>query len=242
MEFQHIWIQMSELPDNRIGSLTTCKLTCLAFLGRVTKSNLHITEGWECLFFTCQGEHSNQRHCRCSGSLFSILWAVLCLADQSYLTLRDPMGCSPPGSSIPRYSPGKNTGLGCHALLQGIFPTQGLDPGLSHCRRILYHLSHQGSPWILEWVAYPFSRGSAQPRDQTGVSHIAGGFFTNWTSWEAHILPSLTQKLNFEHQSSFYHSFFLLVSLTSAYRQLSVFLRPPIHAPAYTQSEIQDTW
>ena len=45
------------------------------------------------------------------------------------------------------------------SLLQGIFPTQGLNPGLLHCRRILYCLSHQGIPKILEWVAYPFSRG-----------------------------------------------------------------------------------
>ena len=50
--------------------------------------------------------------------------------------------------------------MGCHALLQGIFPTQGSNPGLPHCRWILYRLSHQGSPRILEWVAYPFSRGS----------------------------------------------------------------------------------
>ena len=46
-------------------------------------------------------------------------------------------------------------------LLQGIFPTQGLNPGLLHCRWILYQLSHKGSPRILEWVAYPFSRGSS---------------------------------------------------------------------------------
>ena len=46
----------------------------------------------------------------------------------------------------PWSSPGKNTGVGCHSLLQGIFPTQGLNPGLLHCRRILYHLSHQGNP------------------------------------------------------------------------------------------------
>ena len=44
----------------------------------------------------------------------------------------------------------KNTGVGCHALLQGIFPIQGLNLGLPHCRRILYHLSHQGSPRMLE--------------------------------------------------------------------------------------------
>ena len=52
-------------------------------------------------------------------------------------------------------SPGKNTGVGCHALLQGIFPTQGSNPGLLHCRQILYQLSHEGSPRVLEWVAYP---------------------------------------------------------------------------------------
>ena len=52
---------------------------------------------------------------------------------------------------------GKNTGAGCHALLWGIFPTQGSNPGLLHCRWILYHLRHQGSPRILEWLAYPSS-------------------------------------------------------------------------------------
>ena len=54
--------------------------------------------------------------------------------------------CSAPGSSIHGDSPGKNTGVGCHALLQGIFPNQGSNPGLPHCRQILYPLSHQGSP------------------------------------------------------------------------------------------------
>ena len=56
------------------------------------------------------------------------------------------MDCSPPGSSVHGDSPGKNAAVGCHALLQGIFLTQGLNPGLPHCRRILYHLSHQRSP------------------------------------------------------------------------------------------------
>ena len=74
----------------------------------------------------------------------------------------------------------QNTGVGSLSLLQGIFPTQGLNPGLPHCRQILYWLSHKGSPRILEWVAYPFSRGSSWPRNQTRVSYIAGGFFTNW--------------------------------------------------------------
>ena len=82
-------------------------------------------------------------------------------------------------------SPGKNTGVGCRALFQGIFPTQASDPGLPHCRRILYCLSHRGSPMILEWVAYPFSRGSSLPRGQTRSSWIAGRFFTRWATREA---------------------------------------------------------
>ena len=61
-------------------------------------------------------------------------------------TLCNPMDCKLPGSSIHGDSPSKNTGMGCHALLQGIFPNQGLNPGLLHCRRILHSLNHQGSP------------------------------------------------------------------------------------------------
>ena len=88
-------------------------------------------------------------------------------------------------SHSPWNSPGQNTGVGSLSLLQGIVPTQGSNPGLPHCRWILYQLSQQGSPRILEWVAYPFSSGSSQPRNWTGVSCIAGGFFTNWTIREA---------------------------------------------------------
>ena len=76
-----------------------------------------------------------------------------------------PMDHSTPLTSVCEDSPGKNTGVGCHALLQGIFPTHRSNPGLSHCRWTLYHLSHQGSPRILEWVTYPFSRGPSQPRN-----------------------------------------------------------------------------
>ena len=77
-------------------------------------------------------------------------------------------------------SPGQNTGVGSLSLLQGIFPTQGLNPGLLNFRQILYQLSHQGSPRILEWLAYLFPSGSSQPRNQTWVSCIAGVFFTSW--------------------------------------------------------------
>ena len=106
-------------------------------------------------------------------------YAVLCLVGQSSPTLCDPIDCSWTGSSVDGDSPGKNTEVGCHALLQGIFPTQGTNPSLPHCRWIFYHLRHQGSPWILEWVAYLFSRGSSWPRNQTWISWIAGRFFTS---------------------------------------------------------------
>ena len=85
----------------------------------------------------------------------------------------------------PWNSPGQNTGVGSLSLLQGIFPTQGSNPGLPHCRQILYPVEPQGSLRILEWVAYPFSSGSSWPRNRTGVSCIAGGFFTNWAIREA---------------------------------------------------------
>ena len=107
------------------------------------------------------------------------------LVTQSCPTLCNPMDCSLPGSSVHGDSPGKNTGVSCHALLQGIFLTQGLNPGLSHCRWILYHLSHEGSPWILEWVAYPSPRGSCQPRNWTGVFYFTGRFFNCWATREA---------------------------------------------------------
>ena len=94
--------------------------------------------------------------------------AVLCLVAQLYPTLCSPTNCSQPGTSVHGDSPGKNTGVGCHALLYGIFLTQGSNPGLPHCRQILYCLSHQGGPRILEWVAYPFPRGSSQSKNCTG--------------------------------------------------------------------------
>ena len=85
----------------------------------------------------------------------------------------------------PWNSPGQNTGVSNLSLLQGIFLTQGSNPGIPHCRQILYQLNYKGSPAILEWVAYPFSSRSSWPRDWTRVSCIPGGFFTNWAIREA---------------------------------------------------------
>ena len=70
----------------------------------------------------------------------------------------------------PWNSPDQNTGVGSLSLFQEIFPTQGSNPGLPHCRQILYQVSHKGNPRILEWVAYPFSSGSSWPRNQSGIN------------------------------------------------------------------------
>ena len=111
----------------------------------------------------------------------------------------------PHGLYSPWNSPGQNTRVGSLSLLQGIFPTQGSNPGLLHCRWILYQLSHKESPRILEWVAYPFSSGSSWPRNWTAVSCIAGGFFTNWAMREAWGEPY--QELNLSTSWSYTSNF-----------------------------------
>ena len=79
-----------------------------------------------------------------------------------------PTLCNPYGLYSPRNSPGQNTGVGSPSLLQEIFPTQGPNPGLPQYRRIFYQLSHKGSPRILQWVAYPLSRGFSDPGIELG--------------------------------------------------------------------------
>ena len=108
---------------------------------------------------------------------------------QSYLTLCDAMAC-------PWNSPSQNTGVGSLSLLHGIFPTQGLNPGLPHCRQVLYQLSHRGSPRITQWAAYPFSRGSSQSRNQTRVSCIAGRNLYQLSDQGDSMMPKLTHLVN----------------------------------------------
>ena len=82
------------------------------------------------------------------------------LVTQSCPTLCDPINWGPPGFSSGSWnSPGKNTGVGCHSLLQGIFPTQGLNPGLLHRRQILYHLGYR----IVRQTACPGSNNTMDP-------------------------------------------------------------------------------
>ena len=111
--------------------------------------------------------------------------SVLCLVARSCLTFCDPMDYNPPGSSVSGGSPGNNTGVGCHALLQGVFPAQGSNPGLPHCRQILYQLSHQGIPSYLCYIGpaithflFPFfvaSVSGKEPRHFLGILHAKVG-------------------------------------------------------------------
>ena len=98
----------------------------------------------------------------------------LCLVSQLCLSFCDPMDCSLPSASVHGDSPGKNTGMGCHALLQGIFPTRGLNPCLAHCWWILYCPNHQWSPkqtwpWCTGW------------RSNRGLPHGRREFY-HWTT------------------------------------------------------------
>ena len=115
-----------------------------------------------------------------------------CLLKVKWSESRSVMSDSlwPHGLYSPWNSPGQNTGVGSFSLLQGIFPILWLNPGLPHCRWILYQLSYKGSPRILEWVAYLFSSRSSQPKNQTGVFCITGRFFTNWATREAPLIKA----------------------------------------------------
>ena len=91
------------------------------------------------------------------------------LVTQLCLTLWDPMDCNPPGSPVHGDSPGQNTGVGCRFLLHGIFPTQGWNLSLLHCRQILYRLSYTVLMQQLVWFKdlgcrWPFRPGDPQPR------------------------------------------------------------------------------
>ena len=141
----------------------------------------------------------------------------LCCAGLSRSVVSDslwPVDCSSPGSPVHVASPGKNTGVGCHAILQGIFPTQGLNPGLPHCRWILYHLSHEGSP-RLEWVAYAFSRDLPDPGIEPGSPELQ---VTSFFFWQMTSLPAeLPGKPHYARNSFFkkaLHKNFVVDSLS----------------------------
>ena len=138
---------------------------------------------------------------------------------QSCPTLCDP------GLHSPWNSPGQDNGWVAFPFSRGIFPAQGLNPGLLHCRWILYQLNCQGSPRILEWVAYPFSSGSSQPRNQTKEcllipqkSLVCGssGVIIQWkkpvSNW---------RKYSFSRRLPFYRGYVRSDPLSSVFSQLA---------------------
>ena len=98
------------------------------------KCGLAIRARWE---HRCEPEPS----CPYSFIRSKVKWSRSLMSD----SLR-PHGMQPTRLLYPWNFPGKSTRVGCHFLLQGILLTQGLIPGLPHCKQMLYHLSHQGSP------------------------------------------------------------------------------------------------
>ena len=86
-----------------------------------------------------------------------------------------PHGLYPPSLLRPRGSPGKSTRVSCHFLLQGIFPTQGLNPGLLHCRQILYHLRHQGMRIKLGKHVGCLKPAQKRSADQALLTHLHCG-------------------------------------------------------------------
>ena len=125
----------------------------------------------------------------------------------------------PHGLYSPWTSPDQNTGVGNLSLLQQIFPTQESNWGFLHSRQILYQLSHKGSPRIMKWVTYPFSSRSSQPRNQTRVSCIVGGFFTNWA-----IRKHFSMYENM--QESALTEIILLICISPIWGQYPVFSQP----------------
>ena len=99
-------------------------------------------------YVNVQSEQTHKHTKLRTSTIYRILIVYLCCAVLRPLVMTDcdPVDCSSPSSSVHRDSPDKNIGVGCHALLQGIFPIQGSHPGFPHCRRVLQCLSHQGSP------------------------------------------------------------------------------------------------
>ena len=161
-------------------------------------------------FFTLQLTLEQHRFELCCGSTYmKCVWLVT----QPCLTLCNPIDYSLPGSLVHGDSPGKNTGVGCHALLQEIVPTQGSNPGLQHCRWILYCLSHQESPTQelnqgllhCRWILYQLSYLPGKPTYMQILPHkhalhhymdlwlaeckVILGYWT--VRWSAHIICAL---------------------------------------------------
>ena len=102
----------------------------------------------------------------------------------------------PHGLYSPWNSPGQNTGIGSRSLLQGIFPTQGLNWGLLHCSWILYQLSHKGNPRILEWVPIPSPADFPNPEVEPGSPTLQADSLPTELSGKPYFLQVEVTKLS----------------------------------------------
>ena len=121
----------------------------------------------------CGVAQSQTRLKRLSSSKQLKLWGKI---EVKKLKSLQSHGLGPVRLLCPWNSPGKNNWVGGHFFLQGIFPTQGWNPGLPHCRRILYQLSHQGSPKSLHHMS-----------ERKGIHSVRESVYTVWlktTYWE----------------------------------------------------------
>ena len=161
------------LPGRQAGNAQNCiKLRILSLLHVSNPGQLKM--GTETLLL--KPIFTNSRFLLKKKNTHTIYPAVLGKVKWSCSVISDslqPHGLQPPRLLCPWDSPGNSPGVDCHFLLQGIFPTQGLNPGLPHCRQTLYCLSHQRSPlclvgltqssegwiWYVKWVLCPGIRG-----------------------------------------------------------------------------------
>ena len=162
----HLGAHSSNLFGFPLNSEATIKLLTLEMGSpEVMSYSLHIEGPTEVIIFKSPGfswQDDGVERCALTSSYKNTKTTkVEVKVAQSCPTLCNPMDC-------PWNSPGQNTGVSSLSLLQGTFPTQGSNPGLPYCRRILYQLSHKGSPRILEWVAYLFSSRSSNTGIEPG--------------------------------------------------------------------------
>ena len=137
--------------ENQVWSLPTSQVQKhIAKLESKSKYWVHddgLSISSQPLKIDCKKKNSHIKLNDSRSDLFHSSYKIfVCLVAQSCSTPCSPTDCSLPDSSVHGDSPSMNTEVGCHAPLLRIFPTQGSNPGLLHCRQILYCLNHQGSP------------------------------------------------------------------------------------------------
>ena len=145
-------------------------------------------------------------------------YTVLCLVTQSCLILWDPMDCNLSGSSVHGDSPSKNTGVGCHALLQGIFPTQGSNSRSPALQVDSLPYEPLGEPKRTRMGSLPLPQGNSPAQEADwGLLHCMW-FFTCWAPQEAPgvtlvvfkswLYHSLDRCFNLSKSMPFFHGIF----------------------------------